>query len=291
MSVFAKGLSVPEGPVYLPDGSWLVVEMGPERGCVTQISADGKRKRIVAKTGRPNGLAVDRSGAIWVAESQYRALLRLTLEGRYEAVATECDGEPFLFPNDLCFGPDGALYLTDSGILFRDFVRDGKPREDYKVVPMDGRVYRVDIETGKVVKLDSGIRFTNGIAFGPDENLYVNETITGMVYRYNWTRGGSVGKREDFGNVIDPEAPKGFKGPDGMAFGENGRLFVTVFGQQDVTVLGPQGRVVERIRTQGRLPTNVAFGARGTRKIYVTEDELGQIEVIEVETDGLPLYD
>jgi sugar lactone lactonase YvrE len=50
------------------------------------------------------------------------------------------------------------------------------------------------------------------------------------------------------------------------------------------------GRVVERVRTAGRLPTNVAFGSRGEKKIYVTEDQLGQMEAFDVGTDGLPLY-
>jgi gluconolactonase len=217
-------------------------------------------------------------------------LLKLTFEGKSQIIATECRGEPFLFPNDLCFGPDEALYLTDSGVLFEDWAPGGRLREDYLDAPTDGRLFRIDIKTGQVTKLDSGIRFTNGIAFGPDQHLYINETVTGMVYRYEWRGGSIVGQREDFGNVIDPEAPKGYKGPDGMAFGQDGKLYVTVFGQGDVTVLGRDGRVVERIRTAGRMPTNVAFGARGGRKIYVTEDELGQVEMFNVDTEGLPLY-
>lgn len=290
MAVFAKGLSFPEGPVLLPDGSWLVVEMGPDRGCVTHISEDGKEARVVAKTGRPNGLAVERSGTVWVAESETRSLLRLTLDGEKDIVATACDTEPFLFPNDLCIGPDGALYMTDSGILFEDWAPGGKLRGDYREAPVDGRVYRIGLTSGDVMKLDSGIRFANGIAFGPDKNLYINETVTGMVYRYGIGSDLSIGKREDFGNVIDPQAQSGYKGPDGMAFGKDGRLFVTVFGQGDLTVLGIDGHVVDRIPTMGRLPTNVAFGARGEKKIYVTEDELGQIEVLDVDTEGLPLY-
>jgi len=288
--IFATGLSFPEGPVLLPDGTWLVVEMGPMRGCITQISADGQTKRVITQTGRPNGLAVDRDGIIWVAESHTQSLLRLTLEGHVEVFATECAGEPFLFPNDLCLGPDGALYMTDSGIRFKDWAPRGRVREDYLETPTDGRVYRIDIKTREVTKLDSVIRFTNGIAFGPDQYLYVNETVTGMVYRYKWGGGGIVGCREVFGNVFDPTGPEVYKGPDGMAFGENGNLFVTVFGQGDVTVLGRDGCVAERIRTTGRRPTNVAFGARGEKKIYVTECELGQLEVFEVGTDGLPLY-
>jgi len=75
--LFASDLDVPEGPVLLPDRSWLCVEMGAGRGCVTHIGADGKSKRVVAKTGRPNGLAIDKNGIIWVAESSTPSLLRL----------------------------------------------------------------------------------------------------------------------------------------------------------------------------------------------------------------------
>jgi gluconolactonase len=74
--IFVGGLSAPEGPVSLKDGSWLVVEMGADRGCITHISSDGQRKRVVATTGCPNGLAVDRWGHIWVAESETPSLIR-----------------------------------------------------------------------------------------------------------------------------------------------------------------------------------------------------------------------
>jgi len=280
--IFATGFSAPEGPVALPDGSWIIVEGGAERGCITQISAGGKEKRVIGKTGRPNGLAVDSGGVIWVAESKTPSLVRLTMDGKAEVVATGCDGEPFLFPNDLCFGPDGALYLTDSGVVIQEFAPNNQIRPDYMSVHYDGRVYRVDVETGKLTKIDSGIKFTNGIAFGPDNLLYVNETLTGNIYRY--------GPRTLFGNVIDPAAPPGWKGPDGMAFGADGRLYVAVFGQRDITVLDTDGKVAERIPTQGKLPTNIAFALPGQKRIHVTEYEFGQMEAFDAPCDGLPLW-
>jgi gluconolactonase len=288
--VFASGLSAPEGPVALPDGGLLIVEGGSERGCITRISSDGQRKTVVQKTGRPNGLAVDADGVIWVAESSTPSLLRLTMDGKAETVATECDGEAFLFPNDLCFGPDSGLYMTDSGVFIGDFAPNNQIRADYMDVKYDGRVYRIDTASGKVVKIDSGIKFTNGIAFGPDGLLYVNETLTGNVYRYQASGGAISGPRTLFGNVIRPDAPPGWKGPDGMAFGEDGTLYVAVFGQRDVTVLDTNGGVAARIATAGRLPTNVAFALPGSHRIYVTEYEFGQIETFDVETDGLALW-
>jgi gluconolactonase len=290
-TIFSTGLSAPEGPVALPDGTWLIVEGGAARGCVTHISADGRHHHVIKKTGRPNGLAVDSKGVIWVAESKTPSLVRLTMGGQSEVVATGCEGEAFLFPNDLCFGPDGAIYMTDSGVLIDEFAPNNQIRSDYMRVDYDGRVYRIDPSTGKVKKLDNGIKFTNGIAFGPDRLLYANETLTGAIYRYQWKAGEIAGPRISFGNVINPDAPPGWKGPDGMAFSDGGELLVAVFGQKDITVLGKRGEVERRIPTAGKLPTNVAFALPGRKTLHITEYEFGQMETVAVASDGLPLYD
>jgi gluconolactonase len=290
-AIFATGLSAPEGPVALADGTWLAVEGGAGRGCVTHISADGQNKRCIKQTGRPNGLAVNADGAIWVAESKTPSLVRLTMDGKSEVVATGCDGEAFLFPNDLCFGPDGAIYLTDSGVFIDEFAPNNQIRPDYIQVKYDGRVYRIDPSSGTVKKLDEGIKFANGIAFGPDRMLYVNETLTGAIYRYGWQEGEIAGARIPFGNVVRPDAPPGWKGPDGMAFSMTGELYVAVFGQQDVTVLGKHGEVVRRIPTIGKLPTNVAFARPDKKTLHITEYEFGQMELVGVSAHGLPLFD
>ena len=60
--IFARGLHLPEGPVVLPDGSWLVVELDTTVGTVTKVSADGRELTPLVHTGRPNGLAIERGG-------------------------------------------------------------------------------------------------------------------------------------------------------------------------------------------------------------------------------------
>jgi len=157
-------------------------------------------------------------------------------------------------------------------------------------VPYDGRVYRIDPHSGKVKKLDAGMKFTNGIAFGPDNALYANETLTGNVFRYEWKNGAVAGPRTLFGSVNRPDGPPGWRGPDGMAFSSDGRLYVAVFAQGDVTVLGKSGEVQERILTAGILPTNVAFALPGRKRIHVTEYQHGQVEAFDAATDGLPLW-
>lgn len=287
--IFADNLIAPEGPVMLPDRSWLVVEMDPERGGITHISADGLNRRIITRTGRPNGLAVDEHGTLWVAESRNPpALLRVSMDGQVDYFLMEWDGKPFLWPNDLAIGPDGRLYMTDSGVHYEDFLISNEARSDYQSAKIDGKVFAIDVMRRKVELVDSGLQFTNGIAFGPDGDLYVSEKLTGTVHRYRQENGRIVGERELFGNVIDPEKPSVSAGPDGMAFGANGLLYVAVCGQGDVTVLDPDGTVVQRIDTGGSKPTNVTFGAQGDKRIYVTEIEKGALLALDVDTDGLP---
>jgi gluconolactonase len=116
--------------------------------------------------------------------------------------------------------------------------------------------------------------------------------MTGNVYRYRIEDGRLAGKRETFANVNDPAYTEGgLRGPDGMAFSSDGRLWCTVFGQGDVTVLDPDGQVVDRIKMQGRSPTNVAFGLSDEHRIYVVEDETGSMAAYDVDVGGLALFD
>jgi gluconolactonase len=287
-TIFHSGLGEPEGPVLLPDGSWGVVEMSPETGYVSVISNDGSSKRIVVQTGRPNGMVQDSEGTLWVAESQNPpSLLKVGLDGSAEVVLTEGDGVEFMFPNDLAFGSDGALYMTDSGVHRPAFQAAREAgRTDY---PIDGKLFRIDLSDMSTRMFDDGLQFANGLAFGADNALYVTATVTGFVYRYEWSSDGALGPRNDFADLVDRSQPPGFKGGDGLAVGENGYLYCAVVGQGEVAVVDATGSIVERIPVGGEQPTNVAFGPKGSGDIYVTVKDAGTLERHHVGVDGLPL--
>ncbi len=287
-TIFHAGLGEPEGPVLLGDGSWAVVEMSPETGQVSVIAADGSSKRVVVKTGRPNGMVQDSEGVLWVAESvNPPSLLKVGLDGSCEVVLTGGDGAKFLFPNDLAFGRDGALYMTDSGVHQLEF--QGVPADERANYPFDGKVFRIDLKSLAVTILDDGLKFANGLAFGKDRALYVTATANGLVYRYEWNGDGTLGPREEFADVVDRTQPPGFRGGDGLAVATNGCLYCTVVGQGDVTVIDTSGEVARRIPVGGIQPTNVAFGREGTGDIYVTVKDAGTLERYHVGVDGLPL--
>jgi gluconolactonase len=290
MKIFTENLGFPEAPVAMPDGSFLFVEMAPEKGWITQVSADGSNHTVLAKTGRPNGLARDRNGVVWIAETAQRAVLRMDPGGKPEIFADRVGDERFLFLNDLAFAPNGDLYVTDSGILMEDVAPGGVLAPNWRDLEYDGRVYRIDVRTREVECIDRGLQFTNGVAFGPDNDLYVTETLTGNIYRYACRDGRAQGKRILHANVIERFDPAQLKGPDGIKFASDGSLFVAVFGQGDVTVLDPQGKVSRRIPAGGLHPTNIAFGPNGSRAIYVTEVESGSVRILDAGVDGFPLY-
>jgi gluconolactonase len=278
----------PEGPVCTPHGEVYLVEMAKARACVSRIDTAGRRHEIGKPGGRPNGLTIDGTGKLWIAGGERETLVSMAPDGRIVKRFLGPSGDPYLWPNDLAFGPDGHLYMTDSGILPDDFIDGQAIRADYRTVPYHGRVFEIDPRDGRVLRtIDRGLKFTNGIAFSADNVLYVNETLSGNVYRYD-VFGQAAPKRELFGNVIDGK-PEHFAGPDGMAFGADGRLYCTVFGQGGVTVLDHNGKVATRIPTNGQRPTNIAFRADGTSAV-VTDLGTGALEEIAMPCRGHALH-
>jgi len=287
--IFATDIEAPEGPIALPDGSMYVTEMSAATSRVTRLDPAGRPTVIKATGGRPNGLALDGDGMIWVAEALLRAVICLDPGGR-EVVRVDGDADGrFLFPNDLAFGPDGLLYLTDTGMLAADFISGQDFKPGFMDFPWDGKIYAIDPRAGRVVRrFDGGIRFTNGIAFDADHKLYANASLPGDIYRYD-VFGPGEPDRQPFGNVLQPHDRTGFTGPDGMAFGEDGRLYCTVYGQSNVTVLDREGHVAERLPLQGSDPTNVAFSLQKP-ELLVTEVSVGWVERLPAPCLGLALH-
>ena len=62
-----EDLLFPEGPIAMPDGSIILVEIA--RGTLTRVLPDG-RKEIIAETGGgPNGAAIGPDGACYVCNN------------------------------------------------------------------------------------------------------------------------------------------------------------------------------------------------------------------------------
>ena len=137
---YATGVGAPEGPVCLADGSMYVTEMSAATLQITRLFPDGGRKVIKRTGGRPNGLAMDGDGNLWIAEAGLRAVLCIDVEGR-ELTRIDHDGErSFRLPNDLCFGKDGHLYLDRLRLGREGLPRRPELRRRLSQASWDGRV-------------------------------------------------------------------------------------------------------------------------------------------------------
>jgi gluconolactonase len=266
------GFGFAEGPVLLPDGEIVFcdgtngVVLGLRKGLVRVIGEVG---------GAPNGLTLGADGALyvtqmgsWLPEGPQVApcIQRLEFDGSVTVAVTHGDELPLVAPNDLAFGPDGRLYFTDSG--------DG----DHVNPVAPGRVFAVsDGRVEQIVELAPC--FANGIGFDASGRLIWTETATKRVCRLEEDRVVVL--------AVLPEQHI----PDGFAIAADGRLFVATVTSGGVTVLSPDGDLVDHIAV-GAEPTNCAFdGSTLVVTAFTQADEPSSGRLLSVETDttGLPL--
>jgi gluconolactonase len=94
----------------------------------------------------PEGPVAMSDGSVLVVELAGGCIIRVRPDGSKETVAT-----PGGSPNGAAIGPDGALYVCNSGgWTFRDLMGMQIPELDLPADHGGGRIERVDIETGDV---------------------------------------------------------------------------------------------------------------------------------------------
>lgn len=266
--VVAQGLNFPEGPVWVPEREeiWCVELKG---GAISCVDAAGRLRRA-AHSPRPNGMKLHADGSLWICECERRAVVRLDpASGQLDVLADGCAGQPFLGPNDLCFGVALRCYFTDP---------HGSTREK-----RSGALYRREPD-GRVFREFENLAYPNGLALTPDgTRLVFAETLTKRLWIADRAPDGALGGRRPFCEV------GGQVGPDGMAFDAEGLLYVAIYGDGCVRVVDRGGAVLRDLPLPGRNPTNCCFGGKGFRTLYVTEAEKGELLALDLDRPGLPL--
>jgi gluconolactonase len=279
-TLLKSGLGFPEGPVVMPDGAIVFCDgnTGELLRCV-----DGEFSTFAETGGSPWGAILGTDGAIYVTQggnvpgsgdfSALPSVQRVNADGSVEQLAATIAGHPLAGPNDLAFGPDGRLWFTDSGTEDDDRYSERQP----------GRLYVMDSSGDGELVIERPDVYPNGIAFDAQGRLYWTESMAHRVCRLE------NGEATTFAQLSDAHVP------DGMAFAADGRAFVCTTISGGVTVLSPEGEVLEEIAL-GECATNCIFDGP---TLYVTATKVAELGFGQttgtfwsVETDatgGLPL--
>ena len=299
METFATGLRFPEGPAVLPDGSIAFVEIA--RGTVSRATLDGAVSVIATPGGGPNGLALGPDGSLFVCNNggfewlEADGILRPVgtpadysggriervdiASGAVQVLYAECEGQPLSGPNDLVFDGEGGFYFTDLG-------KSRKQSRDH------GGVFYAKADGSQINRVAYPVLSPNGIGLSPDgKALYVAETETSRLWAFDIVSPGQVAKHgfpSPHGGRLVCGLP-GFQRFDSLAVEAGGNICVATLVSGCVTVISPDGSVVEQLDTADTYTTNLCFVGPTLEQAVVTLSGQGGLGLADWARPGLRL--
>jgi len=297
-----RGLKFPEGPVAMPDGSVILVEI--ERKTLTRVSVDGEVSVIADCGGGPNGAALGPDGKMYICNnggfewSQSGPFKRPGEElakdyvggsiqsvdlatGSVVTIYTECDGVSLKGPNDIVFDRQGGFYFTDLG------KRRGRQIDR-------GSLFYAKIDGSSITELIHPFDTPNGVGLSADEKkLYVAETNAARLWAFDIESPGVI--KKDGPSLFWPghllHKFNGYERLDSLAVDSEGNVVVATLGTGCVTAISPTGQIRARVAVPefDLMVTNVCFGGPDLRTAYITASGLGRLYAIDWHCPGLPL--
>lgn len=294
--IIAEGLGFPEGPVWMEDGSIILVEI--QKGCITRIWGDGKSEIIAEPGGGPNGAAIGPDGALWVCNNggfkyhQRDGLLipghcpddysggrieRIDLAtGKVDRVLDTVEGHPLKGPNDLVFDKSGNLYFTDHGKTYprhRDF----------------GGLFFLEKGASEAIELDHHHTSPNGVGLSPDEKtVYMADTMTARLWAFDLDAPGKIAPSSPFnaGRVVATMPHLQYF--DSLAVAASGNVCVATILNGGITTITPEG-AHSHIPFPDPFVTNICFGGDSMTEAWVTLSGTGKLAKCTWPEPGLSL--
>lgn len=297
--VMATGLGFPEGPVALPDGSVLVVEIATGR--LTRVAPGGEKTLVAQLGGGPNGAALGPDGHCYVcnnggfawrtddgftrpigeaADYQGGYIQRVNLTtGKVETLYTQCQGSLLYGPNDIVFDAQGGFWFSDYGKKMSDRL-------------MWGGIYYGRTDGSFIRRAAFPFMTANGIGLSPDGGtLYVAETETSRLWSYPVIGPGEL-KLEPFPSPNGGRLVHGLPGYqrfDSLALEQSGNICVATLVRGGISVFSPSGQLLEFHEAPEGYCTNICFGGPDRRTAYITLSGYGQLFAAEWPRPGLRL--
>ena len=301
MEIVAEGLRFPEGPMAMPDGSVILVEI--EKQCLTRISPDGEKQVIAETGGGPNGAAVGPDGKIYICNNggfEYAekdgfltpaGIAKDYVGGSIQRVDPETGEVETLYkdgdfgcvlrgPNDIQFDAHGGFWFTDHG------------KTDYEKRCHDiVGIFYAKADGSHLEEVIFPSQNPNGVGISPDGNtLYAAETFTCRLMKFNITEPGKVAPDAGPGGPGIPlYRPSGYKFFDSLAMEECGNICVATIGECGISVISPEGELVEFVETPDIFTTNICFGGEDMMDAFICLSATGKLAKMRWKRPGLKL--
>jgi gluconolactonase len=296
----ANGLRFPEGPIAMPDGSVILVEIA--RGTLSRVNPAGKVEVVAQLGGGPNGAAMGPDNCVYVtnnggfewheqdghlftagapsADYKGGSIQRVNLStGKVETLYTECNGHKLVGPNDLVFDGHGGFYFTDLGKVFdRNLALGG--------------LYYAKADGSMIKEIAFPVQLANGCGLSPDgRTVYVAQTYTGWLVRWSVNGPGDVAPSISGipGDLVGSSAGRHLF--DSLAVEANGNVCVATIGQPTggITVITPEGAATFHAFDDPAV-TNICFGGRDMKTAYLTLSGHGRLIAVDWPRPGLKLH-
>ena len=300
-TLVADGLRFPEGPVAMPDGSIILVEIEPGR--ITRVTPDGRKHIVAEPGGGPNGLAMGPDGMLYCCNNggfEYveangmlapHGIAKNYSGGRIERIDPATGKVEVLYksgdfgcvlrgPNDIVFDSHGGFWFTDHGKV------DYAARSHDIVGIFYGKADGSHLE--EVIFPSNN---PNGCGLSPDgKTLYAAETYTCRLMKFGVTAPGKVAPDAGPGGPGIPlYRPAGYKFFDSLAVEASGNICVATIGECGISVISPVGELVEFVATDDIFTTNICFGGDDMMDAWITLSGTGRLVKTRWKRPGLKL--
>ena len=284
--VIASGLQYPEGPVYRPDGSLVLVEIGGQK--ITRIAPDGSLSVIANLPGGPNGLEIGPDGALYVCNnggllilpvakldpslakprdanievaigqsplSHTGSIQRVGTDGTVTTLYTQFQAKnPFTGEVETLplRSPDDLVFDSAGCFWFTDWGKDRWRDRDIT------GVYYAHPDGSSIEEKIFPLKSPNGIGLSPDESrLYVAESFTRRILFWELSGPGTIKpnpRTVDGSHLLTAKIPYQ-SCLDSMAVDEAGNVYIASFlpkgadpdARGGVSVIAPNGEILEWI--------------------------------------------
>ena len=242
MNIFSSNI---EGPAFDKEGNLYIVNYQQD-GTVGKLLPNNNVEIFLQLPAgsTANSIQFNSTGEMLLADFTGHNILKADMKTK--VITPWLHSDRFHQPNDLCINSKDQVFASDP---------------NWK--EQTGQLWRADPD-GSLHLLDSAMGTTNGLCLSPDEKkLFVNESIQLKIWQYDVDASGNISNKKLFTSFPDHNL-------DGMKCDKEGNLYVTRYGKGVIAVFSPDGKLLREIPLTGKSCSNLVFGGKDGKTVYVT---------------------